>query len=152
MNIEGLNTNESLTLSYDNGVRLCISIVVFNAAKITVEEDDWDPFADDSQDEQDLKSRLLKKYREREPRLFLQYDAFTKAPWDDIVRPDDDGDAICWGDTHELMSGIADVRALINPALNGLDVARVLRKFADIIEEDSKDGLYNGGRVEGGRR
>lgn len=85
------------------------------------------------------KDQLLTKYRDREPKLFVQYDGFnppTHVCGDDGI--DSDGHEIWGGLTYELMHG-AQVRVLVEPMAANGDVVVLLRKIADWIERDGVD-------------
>ncbi len=72
----------------------------------------------------------LAHYAKREPKHFLQLDGFyLPHGGDDLMRPDDDGDAICAQGTVELMHG-ATVRILIPGDADPKVAARQLKKLA----------------------
>jgi hypothetical protein len=74
----------------------------------------------------------LAQYAMREPRAFVQIDAF--AGYGDLMG-DQDGDTLTGGHTIELMRG-STVRLLIAPEADAADVARCLRKMTDWIKDD----------------
>ncbi len=73
------------------------------------------------------KVRLLAHYAEREPKEFIQYDAFS---------PEGYGyDSLFGGYTVELMRG-TPCRVLIDPTTSSADAVAMLRRVADWIERD----------------
>ena len=70
------------------------------------------------------KGRLLTKYAEREPKEFIQYDAF---------QPEVNDDSLFSVHTVELMRG-SPCRVLIDPATASADAVVMLRLIADWIE------------------
>lgn len=84
----------------------------------------------------ETKKELLAKYQHKPVTKFWQYDGFLVGEnWDENTRPDADGDCILCGDTHELMSGGADIRVLIPPRVSTEDAVRLLGKITAIIQE-----------------
>jgi hypothetical protein len=84
-----------------------------------------------------LKEELLKKYSGKDPHPFYQFDGFDEGEFNyDVLTGDDAGDSINNTVTYELMSGIADVRVLINPKTQYHDVIRLLEKILEWIKED----------------
>ena len=91
----------------------------------------------------EIKRDLIRDYGEREPKHFRQIDGFhMPGGGDSVMRPDDDGHCIMGGDTWELMRG-ASVRVLVPSGENTppADVAGMLRKIADWIEQDPKSTM-----------
>lgn len=86
------------------------------------------------------KRSLIGNYMAREPKQFIQYDAFNPAtyPAGPGVGVDNDGDELWAGWTEELMHG-SQCRVLIPTETDSESVVRMLRKIADWIEVD---GLY----------
>ncbi len=84
------------------------------------------------------RSGLVAKYIDKPVTRFDQFDAFINAKPDDVVRPDEDGDALFAGETHELMSFDSGVRVLIPDGVEPEDAARALTKIADLVERDLK--------------
>ena len=83
------------------------------------------------------KESLLQKYSRKEPVEFIQFDAWVNPRTDSIIRPDKDGDWICWGNIFELMVGPSEergggVRVLIPPKTMAKDAVRVLRKIEEV--------------------
>ncbi|OGP87443.1 MAG: hypothetical protein A2156_13500 [Deltaproteobacteria bacterium RBG_16_48_10] len=82
------------------------------------------------------KKELLEKYRTREPKLFVQVDAFKMTgDEDNLMQPDGDGFWFQARHTYELMEGV-DVRILINPKADRKDIIRMLEKMRDRIDQD----------------
>lgn len=77
----------------------------------------------------------LLHYCHTEPRLFIQYDAFSDCEADSLIHPDEQGDWLSRGNTIELMSG-STVRILINPQSTKDEVIRLLHKIIDWIQRD----------------
>jgi hypothetical protein len=95
------------------------------------------------------RATLLLKYACREPRRFIQHDAFFPPDdSDDLVRPDEDGDCILSGRTTELMGSPFSVRVLVEPQADPGMVARMLRKIAGYIERDDLPLAHFGLDVE----
>ena len=88
------------------------------------------------------KRELLAKYREREPKRFLQFDGFVVSPdtVDDIMRPDVDGHCIFSTETVELMHG-SNVRMLITLDTTQDDAIQLLGKIQDWITKDGLDSF-----------
>ena len=84
------------------------------------------------------KGDLLEHYCRREPKRFLQIDSWQQQGRDSVYTPDEDGDVISTGYTHELMHG-HPVRVLIEPGTPTRDAVRMLRK----IRESLKQGQYS---------
>jgi len=78
---------------------------------------------------------ILKHYQERQPKDFIQIDAFLPCHEDSLMTPDEDGDWICWGLTTELMHG-SHARVLLPMDADTEAAARQLRKMAGIIERE----------------
>jgi hypothetical protein len=88
------------------------------------------------------KAKLLKKYSEREPTPFYQFDGFYDCPEGDCVMdPDLDGHCLFGGETWELMRGTGGVRVLVNSGANGREVVSLLQKITELVEWSiRKDG------------
>jgi hypothetical protein len=86
------------------------------------------------------KYQLLEKYLISSVSAFKQYDCFIDAVPDSLFKPDDDGDCLFGGTTHELMNG-SSVRVLIRPDESKQDVIRALLKIAEEVSlsTDFKD-------------
>jgi hypothetical protein len=82
------------------------------------------------------RSELIAKYADRPVNHYYQFDGFVHAPHDDILRPDEDGDALFAGETYELMAYNFGVRVLIPDSISPRDAARTLTKVADWVERD----------------
>jgi len=83
------------------------------------------------------KVNKLLDYCEKDPRKFIQYDAFVNVEHgDDVVKPDKNGDSLFNSNTIELMTGNIGVRVLIVPGTTREITLRVLRKIADWIERE----------------
>ncbi len=77
-----------------------------------------------------LFGNTLAHYASREPKHFLQLDGhYMPRGGDDVMSPDDDGDAVTAGGTVELMYG-ATVRVLIPHDGDVMVAARQLKKLA----------------------
>jgi hypothetical protein len=85
----------------------------------------------------DTKETLLAHYCGREPKGFVQIDAFLTDQRDSVMVPDEDGDWISWGLTEELMHG-SHARVLMPMDADTSAAARQLRKMADIVESEGK--------------
>ncbi|CAN5459994.1 hypothetical protein BH20ACI3_BH20ACI3_41880 [soil metagenome] len=59
------------------------------------------------------RDELLARYARREPVAFVQIDGFSGVPLEDVMTPDQEGDAVMLGETFELMSGVYAVRVLV---------------------------------------
>lgn len=82
---------------------------------------------------------LLRKYAEREPKYFTQYDGFKLAGADYVMQPDREGHSLTWSETYELMSSPIEVRVLIPAQTTKHDAVSLLRKIARLI---NKKGIY----------
>lgn len=80
-----------------------------------------------------MKTELLEKYGEREPKLFLQFDGFYPPTYPIEHDYAEDGYEIIASTTCELMNG-ASVRVLVNPTTEAGDAVALLRKTATYIE------------------
>ena len=78
----------------------------------------------------------LASYASREPKSFLQLDAFYYPYKDDASFPDKDGDTLMAGGTIELMDGTS-VRVLIPHDAKPKDVVRQLKKITKWLSKDS---------------
>ena len=93
------------------------------------------------------KRELLEKYETREPKLFVQIDAFkTAGDEDNLMPPDGDGFWFQARHTYELMDRV-DVRVLISPEADRKDVRGVLKKMMDQIDQDGLQ-LLDGAKEE----
>jgi hypothetical protein len=93
------------------------------------------------------KEELLERYQTREPKLFVQIDAFnTTGDEDNLMQPDGDGYWFQARRTYELMDGV-DVRILINPGADRKEVMPMLKKMMDKIGRDWSQ-LLEGAREE----
>ena len=82
------------------------------------------------------KAKLLEHYSQIEPHMFRQYDGFLGVPSDDVMQPDDDGDALMGiMENWDLMTGNTDVRILIVPTTKKEDVLRLLEKLVEVIKK-----------------
>jgi hypothetical protein len=82
------------------------------------------------------KKELLEKYQAREPKLFVQIDAFrTPGNEGNLIQPDEDGFWFQARPTYELMDG-AEITILINPKTDQKDIPLMLKKIADRIDRD----------------
>ncbi len=82
------------------------------------------------------KELLLEHYAEKPVTRFLQFDGFANVLGDDVMHPDEHGDAQTASTTHELMSGVATVRVLIRDDASKEDAVRLLKKLAEWVERD----------------
>jgi hypothetical protein len=93
------------------------------------------------------KRELLEKYQTREPKLFVQIDAFkTAGDEDNLMPPDGDGFWFQARHTYELMDRV-DVRVLISPEADRKEVRGVLKKLMDQIDQDGLQ-LLDGAKEE----
>jgi hypothetical protein len=83
------------------------------------------------------RSQLLAHYADKDPRMFVQFDAFDPptCPFDGFA--DEDGQEFFVRVTHELMHG-ATVRVLVPPGTDPSVARQLLVKIADWI---ARDGL-----------
>ena len=82
------------------------------------------------------KKELLEKYQTREPKLFVQIDAFrTTGNEDNLMQPDEDGFWFQARRAYELMDGV-DVRILINPKADWKDIMLMLKKMIHKVDHD----------------
>ena len=94
------------------------------------------------------RDELLAQYARREPVAFVQIDGFAGVPpQDDVMRPDEDGDAVMLGETFELMSGAYAVRVLVTRGTDATTARRLLRKILDGDTVEYAVGEY-GAEVE----
>ena len=90
---------------------------------------------------------LLDKYQTREPKLFVQIDAFkTAGDEDNLMQPDGDGFWFQARHTYELMDEV-DVRILLNPKTDRREVVSMLKKMVDKIGKNWPQ-LLEGARDE----
>ena len=93
------------------------------------------------------KRELLEKYQAREPKLFIQIDAFkTAGDEDNLMPPDGDGFWFQARRTYELMDRV-DVRVLISPEAYRKDIRVVLKKLMDQIDQNGLP-LLDGAKEE----
>jgi len=79
----------------------------------------------------------LAHYAKREPKSFLQLDAFyMDHGYDSSMHPDKDGDVLMGGGTVELMQG-AEVRVLIPTSTDKKMAVRQLKKITKWLSKDS---------------
>jgi hypothetical protein len=81
-------------------------------------------------------SDLVAKYADKPVTRYDQFDGFLNAKEDSVMHPDEDGDVLLGGETHELMSFDSGVRVLIPDGVEPEDAARALTKIADWVERD----------------
>lgn len=81
------------------------------------------------------KKELLDHYATRDPVTFYQLDGFADGAMDDMGGSDEDGDAVYWGVTQELMTGVYNVRVLVTDGTPDAAALRLLRKILAGIEE-----------------
>ncbi|HSB07384.1 MAG TPA: hypothetical protein VLK23_19570 [Thermodesulfobacteriota bacterium] len=82
------------------------------------------------------KKELLERYQTREPKLFVEIDAFkTTGNEDNLMQPDEDGLWFQARRAYELMDGV-DVRIMIDPKANWKDVMLMLKKMIHKVEHD----------------
>lgn len=90
-------------------------------------------------DQDEHRDELLKHYSERDPKHFIQIDAYCAGHFepepDYIMAPDAAGDCLTSQETFELMHGAGGARVLIDPLIPPGDIARLLRKVASWIDE-----------------
>lgn len=88
------------------------------------------------------KQELLKRYADNDRKRverFHQFDGWRLDGWDDVMRPDDEGDALTGGDvggTYELSASSPPVRVLIHEATSKADAVRLLHKIAGWVEHE----------------
>ena len=80
---------------------------------------------------------LLDHYTNRKPKFFHQFDGFLRQEggYQCLGTPDDDGDMLMAGATHELMDG-ADVRVLIPITTTHYAAERLLQKIIDWLQRE----------------
>lgn len=88
-------------------------------------------------------SQILAHYLKKEPKDFVQIDAFLTDGKDCDMPPDEDGDWISYGIRTELMIG-SHARVLMPLDANTSAAARQLRKMADIVESRGKKLFSDG--------
>ena len=82
------------------------------------------------------KKELIEKYQTREPKLFVQVDAFkTAGNEDNLMHPDEDGFWFQARPSYELMDG-ADITVLINPKTDRKDAVLMLEKMAGKMDRE----------------
>jgi hypothetical protein len=82
------------------------------------------------------KKELIEKYQTREPKLFVQVDAFkTLGNEDNLMHPDEDGFWFQARPSYELMDG-ADITVLINPKTDRKDAVLMLEKMAGKMDRE----------------
>ena len=82
------------------------------------------------------KKELIEKYQTREPKLFVQIDAFkTLGNEDNLMHPDEDGFWFQARPAYELMDG-ADITVLINPKTDRKDAVLMLGKMAGKMDRE----------------
>ena len=82
------------------------------------------------------KKELIEKYQAREPKLFVQVDAFkTAGNEDNLMHPDEDGFWFQARPSYELMDG-ADITVLINPKTDRKDAVLMLEKMAGKMDRE----------------
>lgn len=90
------------------------------------------------------KWELLEHYASREPVRFIQIDDFCDpGAWDSVVTPDEDGHSIWSGITHELMTGIYNIRLLIRPDTSIDTVLGFLKKMTQRLSEKDFVEFYH---------
>ena len=90
-----------------------------------------------------VKQQLLRKYSNKEPNVFYQFDGFENMKNDSIAKPDEDGLAVFYTNTCELMNG-STVRVLLKPGVEKKETyLKLLKRIYDWIERDdySEDGF-----------
>jgi hypothetical protein len=83
------------------------------------------------------KQQLLDAYATKPVQRFLQVDGFCDVWADDVMGPDDDGDSLMLGITHELMSSpgrLMPARLLIHEDADPEDVRRLLEKALENLD------------------
>ena len=82
------------------------------------------------------KKELIEKYQSKEPKLFVQVDAFkTAGNEDNLMHPDEDGFWFQARPSYELMDG-ADITVLINPKTDRKDAVLMLEKMAGKMDRE----------------
>ncbi len=81
------------------------------------------------------KEERLSHYAERDLIEFSQYDGFAHAGGDDCMHADEDGHAIMWCQTADLMRG-SDVRVLIRRGIDPAVALALLDKIRESIAHD----------------
>lgn len=79
------------------------------------------------------RSELLAAYARKPIQRFAQMDAHINQEWDDVIRPDDEGDGLTAGVAYDLANCDA-VRVRFPDGTAREDVARALRKILDWVE------------------
>jgi hypothetical protein len=86
--------------------------------------------------ESPTKKELIEKYQTREPKLFVQVDAFkTLGNEGNLMPPDEDGFWFQARPSYELMDG-ADITVLINPKTDRKDAVLMLEKMAGKMDRE----------------
>jgi hypothetical protein len=83
--------------------------------------------------EDERRADLLADAARKPVRHLMQFDVF-QSNFDDIVRPDEDGDCLFWRDTYELRRSDI-VRVQFPVGYDRDNAVRALRKIADFIKE-----------------
>ena len=102
-----------------------------------INEADAQPMPDLPQlDKREQKKIILKKYLDKEPTAFRQFDAFFWEPnsGDDFFPADEQGVASSGSNTFELMSGKSNVRVLVVPGSSKHQVIHALKNLIECIE------------------
>lgn len=140
MRIDGLKSGDKFTLALENGKELDILVDCFSS--------DNDPFKEPQfrRTGGNMRKReLLDKYVNRPVTTFKQYDVFIGAgvrvdDCSSVIQPDEDGDYLSMGITHELMYG-ADVRVFIKPYVTAPKATAALKKIISWIESEAQEHL-----------
>jgi hypothetical protein len=89
-----------------------------------------------------LKERLLARYRESEPHVYLQLDGIHSAPCYDVeLHHDNDLDALSGGWTCGLQQDEVPVRIEILEGVPKKDAVRLLRKLVAWLDRDGAESL-----------
>ena len=85
------------------------------------------------------KGDLLEHYATKKAKQFVQCDGFAlgRDGGDSVMRPDDDGDCLMSGTTHELMSG-SSVRVLIPVGTDRHTAMRILKKIRKWLKREEE--------------
>jgi hypothetical protein len=86
--------------------------------------------------DENLKAELLAEAARKPVRQYTQLDGFLDQEPDCLMKPDEDGDCLFAGRTHELRNTDLPVRVQVLRGTKPEDVARLLRKFAKWIDRD----------------
>jgi hypothetical protein len=94
-----------------------------------------------------LREELILQASKKPIRKLLQFDVFQNVVEDDVMRPDEDGDCLMWGNNYELKNTDA-LRVMVPSGASASDTLRGLKKVISYLKKNPETISWKWGYLE----